>query len=110
VTVTVASYTVVILSVTVTVYVLNNVVTSVTLLLAVEVRLKESVSDVLKVSVVLLVFENNRTVEVVVDDENVSVLEDFFVVMEVVLKRETVVFVDVDVDVSFNVHVDVVQR
>ena len=108
--VTVAPNDVVLSLVTSFVNVKEIVVLSVTLLVADEVKLNESVVDVLKVSVVLLVLENNRTVEVVVDDENVSVLEVFFVVIEVVLKRETVVFVDVDVDVSFNVHVDVVHR
>jgi hypothetical protein len=97
-------------AVTGTVNVLNIVVTSVTLLLAVEVRLNESVSDVLKVSVVLFVFENNRTVEVVVEDDNVTAFKDLLVEMEVVVNRDTVVLVDVDVDVSLNVHVDVVHR
>ena len=108
--VTVAPNSVVLSLVTSTVNVLNVVVTSVTLLVADKMVLNDNVVEVLKVSVVLLVLENNRTVEVVVEDENVSVLEVCVVVMEVVLKRETVVFVDVDVDVSFNVHVDVVHR
>jgi hypothetical protein len=90
--------------------VLNSVVTSVTLLEAVEVRLNESISDVLKVSVVLFVFVNNRTVEVVVEDKIVSVLEVSVVVMAVVPSRETDTFVDVNVDVSFKVHARVVHR
>ena len=90
--------------------VLNIVETSVTLALAVVVKLNESVVDVLKVSVVLLDFEKIRTVEVVVEDKNVSVLEVSVVVMEVVPSRETDTFVDVNVDVSLNVHVGVVHR
>ena len=100
----------VIKEVTGTVNVLNVVVTSVTLLVADEVKLNASVVDVLKVSVVLFVFEKIRTVEVVVEDKNVSVLEVSVVVMEVVPSRETDTFVDVYVDVSLNVHVGVVHR
>ena len=100
----------VIKEVTGTVNVLNVVETSVTLALAVVVKLNESVVDVLKVSVVLFVFEKIRTVEVVVEDKNVSVLEVSVVVMEVVPSRETDTFVDVNVDVSLNVHVGVVHR
>ena len=100
----------VIKEVTGTVNVLNVVETSVTLALAVVVKLNESVVDVLKVSVVLLVLEKIRTVEVVVEDKNVSVLEVSVVVMEVVPSREADTFVDVNVDVSLNVHVGVVHR
>ena len=108
--VTVAPNSVVLSLVTGTVNVLNVVETSVTLALAVVVKLNESVVDVLKVSVVLLVLEKIRTVEVVVEDKNVSVLEVSVVVMEVVPSRETDTFVDVNVDVSLNVHVGVVHR
>ena len=100
----------VIKEVTGTVNVLNVVETSVTLALAVVVKLNESVVDFLKVSVVLLVLEKIWTVEVVVEDKNVNVLEVSVVVMEVVPSRETDTFVDVNVDVSLNVHVGVVHR
>ena len=102
---------IVVLSRVISVVNVNNVVeVSVTLLVADAVRLNENVVDVLKVSVVLFVFENNRTVEVVVEDKNVSVLEVSVVVMEVVPSRETDIFVDVNVVVSFNVHALVVHR
>ena len=110
VTVTVAPNCVVLSRVTSTVNVVSVVETSVTLLVADEVKLNEIVVDVLKVSVVLFVFEKIRTVEVVVEDKNVSVLEVSVVVMEVVPSRETDTFVDVNVDVSLNVHVGVVHR
>ena len=108
--VTVAPNDVVLSLVTSFVNVKEIVVLSVTLLVADEVKLNESVVDVLKVSVVLLVLDKMRTVEVVVEDENVIVLEVAVVVKEVVLNRETAVFVNVAVDVSFNVHVDIVHR
>ena len=108
--VTVSANSVVLSRVTGTVNILNLVETSITLVLAVVVKLNKSVVDVLKVSVELFVFEKIRTVEVVVEDKNVSVLEVSVVVMEVVPSRETDTFVDVNVDVSLNVHVGVVHR
>ena len=108
--VTVSANCVVLSRVTSTVNVVSVVETSVTLLVADEVKLNEIVVDVLKVSVVLFVFEKIRTVKVVVEDKNVSVLEVSVVVMEVVPSRETDTFVDVYVHVSLNVHVGVVHR